>query len=598
MKKVFLTILLALFPILCFAQIRSNICIVRPNYSEHIIDILYTLVPQLKRIGVDNPYKYLEDFISKGSSGSGFIYVAPNGKNYVITNRHVICDANTSTVIFQNEENDSEIIYNNLTILAANDELDLAILEFPNDERPFSKGINFFSDEIKDGDAIFTAGYPSLMGVPTWQFGSGIITNKYVKNDTMIKSSLSSLIQHSAQVDAGNSGGPLLIKNSFGEYEIVGINTWKLYNRQDTNFAVPVSTIKKFIDDALNGTKSFEIDRDSIIIERSEKMHKVLNKFNVSFDEIVDFISIDYVATEGEKIFKQASNQASMGNIKTLNTYLQYSPILSIKYSIGWHLVTEYHKNEVNYDRSKKSSVKESELPQINKPIQYEGEDIWFTRLYNGASRRTSQVDWIFSNGGWQILKFTNGAAKKSDRISREDTSDSMNTERRNQKQNKLQLSTPFFMQISYGKNLFNTSQINTMFNHVAEINIKCNNFLSLNASTEILETMCFITQNGTRSNVIHSITPTIGVQGQLPLFYSKIIFMPYQSINAGVEITNLNTPQVEFIVTGKIGAKFFLTFANNNFGFFVDSNIAIKLGFTEFRAINSPLSLSLGIAF
>jgi hypothetical protein len=173
-----------------------------------------------------------------------------------------------------------------------------------------------------------------------------------------------------------------------------------------------------------------------------------------------------------------------------------------------------------------------------------------------------------------------------------------MNTERRNQKQNKLQLSTPFFMQISYGKNLFNTSQINTMFNHVAEINIKCNNFLSLNASTEILETMCFITQNGTRSNVIHSITPTIGVQGQLPLFYSKIIFMPYQSINAGVEITNLNTPQVEFIVTGKIGAKFFLTFANNNFGFFVDSNIAIKLGFTEFRAINSPLSLSLGIAF
>ena len=116
MKKVILSIFLALFPLLCFAQIRSQVCIVRPNYSQNIIDMIYTFVPQLKRLGVEDPNEYIENFLSNGSSGSGFIYVAPNGKNYVITNRHVISDADTSTVIFQNDKDNTTKTFTKLKI--------------------------------------------------------------------------------------------------------------------------------------------------------------------------------------------------------------------------------------------------------------------------------------------------------------------------------------------------------------------------------------------------------------------------------------------------------------------------------------------------
>ena len=78
--------------------------------------------------------------------------------------------------LFQNDKENTTKTFTKLKILAASDELDLAILEFPNDERPFSNGINFYQGDLEDGEQIFTAGYPGLMGTPVWQFGTGHIT--------------------------------------------------------------------------------------------------------------------------------------------------------------------------------------------------------------------------------------------------------------------------------------------------------------------------------------------------------------------------------------------------------------------------------------
>ena len=82
-----------------------------------------------------------------------------------------------------------------------------------------------------------------------WQFAKGVVTNSSAKINDLLDSNISSLIQHSAQIDSGNSGGPLLIKssNKIG-YSVVGINTWKAFYRDSTNFAIPSSVIKSMIE--------------------------------------------------------------------------------------------------------------------------------------------------------------------------------------------------------------------------------------------------------------------------------------------------------------------------------------------------------------
>lgn len=599
MKKLILSVLLALIPIVGFAQVRSSVCIVRPNYSQEIVDLLYTMVPKLKRLGVENPSKYLENFISYGSSGSGFVYVAPDGKNYVITNRHVISDAETVTVVFQDEKGKNNVEYKKLTLVDANDELDLAVLAFPNDERPLKKGLEFISDELATGTAIYTAGYPGLLGYPSWQFGSGIVTNSNVEQEAMIKPELSYVIQHSAQIDGGNSGGPLLIKDISGEYKIAGVNTWKLYNRQDVNFAIPTSTVKKYIDDVLNVRNSFAIDRDSSIIEKSEDIHKIVNKYNISFEDLLEYISIDYVEAEGKEIFERAINQASAENIKTLNYVLTYSPILSIKYTIAWYIFMEYHKNEYYTDGSKKSSVKEAELPKINSPIQNEGTNTWYTRLYNGYTKRVGHIDWVYSNGGWQILKFTSDYSRKIDKTSAKSRNNKIdNDEETENDEEDFKLDNPFLIQVSYGKNLLNLYEVNSVFNHVAKVSVNCLDMLAVNLSTEIQENVHTITQNGTKTNPIKSITPVVGAQFQVPLPFSICVFMPYVNLSGGVTISNLDSPEVEFTTLGELGYRFYFSFAKDSFGAYIDVCSRFGLEFNKFRIVNSPLCVSFGVAF
>lgn len=67
------------------------------------------------------------------------------------------------------------------------------------------------SFENEDGTEVWSAGFPGLGGKPMWQLGKGTITNASAKIKELIAPNISTIIQHSAEVDAGNSGGPLLL---------------------------------------------------------------------------------------------------------------------------------------------------------------------------------------------------------------------------------------------------------------------------------------------------------------------------------------------------------------------------------------------------
>lgn len=605
MKKILLTLLLCCFPLLASAQVRTKVCIVRPNYSDKIVQLIQDFIPRLEKLGVEDPQKYVDDFLSEGSSGSGFIYVAPDGKNYVITNRHVISDAATSTVIFQNEKTKKQKTVSGMKILAADAELDLAILEFPDDERPFKTGFNFFKGDYHDGDTVYTAGYPGLMGKPVWQFGNGIVTNSSVEVKEMIKPELSSLIQHSAQIDAGNSGGPLLIKNSNDEYEVIGVNTWKLTNRQDTNFSIPVSTVEKFINSVFTNEVKKQEDSNSIIIEKATTLQKSLNKYNITFEELVDYISIDYIANEGKTIFDKVISRCSAENRKTMNTILEkYSPIESVRYAIGWYIFNEYHKYETITDPKKESSVKEKDLPEITAPLPIEGTEDLCTRLYNGQTRRVFRIDWKYINGGWQILTTQNIKSTKADSLS---TVQRLEEERREivpegkaTKIGKLELYDPFLIHVSYGKNVFARQFQETSFSHIADINIKVINLLSVNIGAEVQEESVHIYHEGEDANndYIKMVTPYAGLQLQLPFVTRSTILMPYVSVKGGASLSDFDNLQTTIVGIIKTGTRFYVLPAKDKLGIFTDLNLNMKLNIKDFSLNDGAISFSAGIAF
>ena len=608
MKKLISTIIICLIPLIAFAQVRNKVCIVRPNYSEKVVQMINDFIPRLEKLDVENPQQYVDDFLTKGISGSGFVYVAPNGKNYIITNRHVISDAATSTVIFEDEKTKTQKTFSGMKILAADAALDLAILEFPENEQPFTTGFDFFEGNINDGDPVFTAGFPGLMGNPVWQFGTGIITNSSVQVEELINPEISFLIQHSAQVDGGNSGGPLLIKTKEENFEVIGINTWKLRNRQDTNFAIPSSTVLKYIDSVLAGEKNSLNDYASDITKKATKLHKSLNKYNVTFEELVDYISIDYVEAEGKKIFDNVINRCSYENRKTMNSILEkYSPIESVRYAIGWYIFNEFHKEEYITDRSKKSSVKENKLPQLNPPEQIEGTEYWNTRLLNGNTRRTLVITWAYINGGWEILTVKNKSATKEDfetarksNLKKSKKPPVQIPEGKGTKFGKTVLYMPFNFQFAYGNNYLSPQFPKFNLTNTLDLNIKIKNYLSTTIATDLNVEDVFIYHydDNPPNNHIRSVTPYAGIQLQLPFIMQRKIVMPYIAFQGGADFSNFSDLQTNFVGRSKLGSRFYVLIAQNKLGIFFDANFFYKLNFNDFSKNDYALNLSAGLAF
>ena len=172
--------------------------------------------------------------IMPGNMGSGFVY---SDDGYIITNNHVIDNAEKVTITFLDGE--SYIAQ----IIGTDSDLDLAVLKVKTGStylQPIPIGD---SSQLKVGQEIAAIGNPfGLSGSMT----SGIISQmgRLLPQDSGY--SIPDVIQTDAAINPGNSGGPLL--NMKGE--VVGINTAIQSATGEftgVGFAVPSNTVKKVI---------------------------------------------------------------------------------------------------------------------------------------------------------------------------------------------------------------------------------------------------------------------------------------------------------------------------------------------------------------
>lgn len=164
------------------------------------------------------------------SLGSGFI-VSKDG--YIVTNNHVIREADQIKVTFQINGSDqtfeAQVIgtdpETDLALLKIEADIDLPVLEFGD------------SEKMRVGDWVVAIGNPfGLSHTVT----AGIIS---AKGRIIGAGPYDNFIQTDASINPGNSGGPLL--NLKGE--VIGINTAIVATGQGIGFAIPSSMAQDII---------------------------------------------------------------------------------------------------------------------------------------------------------------------------------------------------------------------------------------------------------------------------------------------------------------------------------------------------------------
>ncbi len=176
--------------------------------------------------------------------GSGVIIRQDGGTAYILTNNHVVGDADEISIRLHDErEFEAEIV-------GKDSRTDLALLQFSADESVPVASLGD-SEKLHIGDWVLAVGNPyGFESTVT----AGIVSAVKREAEQAGLAQFTDYIQTDASINPGNSGGALV--NQQGE--IVGINTW-IASRDGGNvglgFAVPINNAKKVIEDFITKGK-------------------------------------------------------------------------------------------------------------------------------------------------------------------------------------------------------------------------------------------------------------------------------------------------------------------------------------------------------
>lgn len=219
------------------------------NAVNSVVYIKVTTNGKTQTIQYNDPFEdFFGDFFGRGNGGSqqrkietpkrtgagSGVILTEDG--YIVTNNHVVADADELTVkLNDNREFKARIIGNDATT-------DLALIKIEATGLQAIKVAD--SDKLKLGEWVLAIGNPfSLTSTVTAGIVSAKARSLYAK-----QGSIESFIQTDAAINPGNSGGALV--NAQGE--LVGINAM-IYSQTGSyagyGFAIPTSIMNKVVDD-------------------------------------------------------------------------------------------------------------------------------------------------------------------------------------------------------------------------------------------------------------------------------------------------------------------------------------------------------------
>jgi len=192
-------------------------------------------------------------------TGSGFI-IDPSG--LAVTNNHVVTGAAFLQVYLEGEEEAMSA-----KVLGLSECSDLAVIDIDGVDLPY---LDWYEGDITVGLDVFAAGFP--LGDPEYTLTEGIVSKEKADGDTSW-ASVDSVIQHTARILPGNSGGPLVTPDG----QVVGVINYSGVTELDINHAISRDEALKILNDLVAGN-----DVNSIGVNGTAGSNEVISGIWVS----------------------------------------------------------------------------------------------------------------------------------------------------------------------------------------------------------------------------------------------------------------------------------------------------------------------------
>lgn len=268
MKKLFnlFLVLMIVFALTGCLDTRSTLPYQSPHdYEQLRIDMIAEVSPSVIVVKTDTGH------------GSGLIYKQEDNVYYALTNQHVVEDAGEMSIHFGGLRND--IAINGVTASAL---YDVAVVRFESDEQlPVydSKAINDeVIVEIIVGQDVYAIGTPEDMSRFNYVTQGVISMNSYP-----YKGIDNLAIMHDAELNPGNSGGPLF--NLAGEF--IGINVAKIpsISTQDGPIAAEGLNYSLNINEIYIKFLQYVTEDDFVAVERRPRLGVTIQEASVFLED-------------------------------------------------------------------------------------------------------------------------------------------------------------------------------------------------------------------------------------------------------------------------------------------------------------------------
>ena len=200
---------------------------------KSVVEQCANSVVEIQTESVTNGSNPFQQYVSSGA-GSGVILTQDG---YIVTNHHVIEDANSITVRTRSGDE------YNASLVGSDEQSDLAVLKI--DATGLTQAVLGDSTTLEVGDLAIAIGNP--LGELGGSVTSGIISA--LDREMTIDGQTMTLLQTDAAVNPGNSGGGLFNANG----DLIGIVNAKSSgeNVEGIGFAIPISTATDIIDELI-----------------------------------------------------------------------------------------------------------------------------------------------------------------------------------------------------------------------------------------------------------------------------------------------------------------------------------------------------------
>ena len=207
-----------------------------PNTTLSVIDVVRRVTPSVVHIQIEGvQLSMLLQPVPVQGVGTGIIN---DESGYIVTNNHVVQDAQQITVTLANGESyDAQLIGGDLFT-------DLAVIKI---DAPNLVPAQFGdSSALELGEDVIAIGHAlNLPGGPTVTKGVVSAKERFISVGPRV--TLNDVIQTDAAINPGNSGGPMV--NLKGE--VVGINSVRLQGAEGLGFAIGMSGGRPVIEDLI-----------------------------------------------------------------------------------------------------------------------------------------------------------------------------------------------------------------------------------------------------------------------------------------------------------------------------------------------------------